>query len=459
MRVRFHEARDVFFQKVSEALVQGLFPTGQVVVIRDIWGRLSLALEDAPPEKAGDLTLAEMEKSLQAATGPYYGGEALLKADMFAPDLVFGSPDLRRCREHDRLYFLERVVVGADWQRSPLPDEHPKVPRATLHGIKGGVGRSTTLMAWARHLAERGEQVLVIDLDLESPGVSSGLMPPNAGADYGVVDWLVEDAVGNADEDLLRGMAAKSPLGEGTSGSIKLVPCGGRQEGKELEYLAKLSRVYQDLGPREQDGKPPRSMQFADRLAYLIDELERAHEPTVVLIDSRAGIHDLAAITITRLRATAFLFLIGTQQTYDGYRLLFSQWQGTAVGEEVRKRLQVVASQVPKLGRDEFLKQFQLDSWNLFADTLYDPQNSEDSSKTPTPFHFDLRNPAGPHSPLITLWSDAVQQWSPIGAPDSIGASDKSYNLPSDVKTPLLNFLERATELVFTPPERDDESP
>lgn len=458
MSLRFHEARYEFFKQVSKALDLGLFPRGKVVVIRDIWGRLSLALEHKQPkpqkEQGDALTLCELEQRLKAAVGPYYGGEALFGADMFAPEHVFLSPDLHPCPEHVRLYFLERQVVGADWQREPITDMPPRVPRATLHGIKGGVGRSTALAAWARYLAEQGERVLIIDLDLESPGISSSLMSDDAGADFGVVDWFAEDAVENADDELLRRMAFVSPLGQGTPGEILLVPCGGRQAGTELEYLAKLSRVYQDLAPREQTDSLPRPMQFADRLAYMIDELERYHRPTVVLIDSRAGIHDIAAVTITRLCATAFLFLIGTKQTFDGYRLLFQQWQSTSIGEKVRQRLQVVAAQVPRVGRSEYLSRFQQDSWNLFSQTLYEQQNDGDKSETSRSFHYDIHDPAGPHSPPVIYWSDAVQQWNPLA-----NYPNGPYELPVDVKIALHNFLERATELVFSSSERDNECP
>ncbi len=164
-----------------------------------------------------------------------------------------------------------------------------------------------------------------------------------------------------------------------------------------------------------------------------------------MLIDSRAGVHDIAAVTITRLRATAFLFLIGTKQTFDGYRLLFQQWQSTSIGENVRQRLQVVASQVPKVGRSEYLAQFQLDAWKLFSETLYEPQTDADSSQSSRSFHYDLHDPAGPHSPPVIYWSDAVQQWNPLAYYPT-----GPYELPVDVKIALLDFLERATELVFS---------
>ena len=65
--------------------------------------------------------------------------------------------------------------------------------------IKGGVGRSTALAATAWSLAQEGKRVLVLDLDLESPGLSSALLPSERQPMYGIIDWLIEDLVDNGD--------------------------------------------------------------------------------------------------------------------------------------------------------------------------------------------------------------------------------------------------------------------
>ncbi len=52
-------------------------------------------------------------------------------------------------------------------------------PRLVFHGIKGGVGRSTAIAMLAYHLAKKGKNVLLIDFDLESPGLSGLMLPPD----------------------------------------------------------------------------------------------------------------------------------------------------------------------------------------------------------------------------------------------------------------------------------------
>ena len=102
--------------------------------------------------------------------------------------------------------------LGRDWIPRDSGGEKNNLPTIAFFGAKGGVGRSTALSVVARRLAEKGERVMVLDLDLESPGVSSLLLPLEARTRFGVVDWLVESGVGQADGDLLLAMSDE-PIG------------------------------------------------------------------------------------------------------------------------------------------------------------------------------------------------------------------------------------------------------
>lgn len=425
MTVRFDDALKGYLEVTRAALVSELAQARKVILVRDLRGRLRLVVGNG---FASAGAASALQKRLDEAAGPFSGGAPLAESDLLVPSALFESPDLREIDGCPGLWLLERTVMGADWTRTPLPNQSPTPPRATMFGIKGGVGRSTALCAWARHLAGLGKRVLVIDLDLESPGVSSTLLPDSAMADFGVVDWFVEDAVGNVDETLIRLMAAQSPLSGGTSGNIWVVPCGGSQ-GADA-YMAKLARTYQDLA------QPLGGVQtFADRLGKMLDALEAAHGPDVVLLDSRAGLHDLAAVTMARLDATVFLFAVGTRQTWNAYRLLLSQWTGTAVGVEVRERLKMVAAQIPEEGREDYLRRFELDSYDLLRDTMYEPSNLGEVGA----FSFDVKDTQAPHYPLPVYWSRPLQDWNPLAQVVSAQQLDAA----------LGDFLRGATDLVL----------
>lgn len=420
MTIRFDQALSDSLNVVRRRLDLAKMGAIKAVLLRDLFGRIHLAFSDPPDPSLVDALQVE----LGTCAGPFWSGHVLTGSTMIAPQAIFDSTDL--VEVGSGLWLLERTVTGAEWGRAPLQNRAPQPPRATLYGLKGGVGRSSALCAWAAHLARLGKRVLVVDLDLESPGVSSLLLPAEASPDFGVVDWFVEDAVGNADEELLLQMVAQSPVAPDATGRILVAPCSG---AAAHDYLPKLARAYVDL-----PGPEPRP--FADRLAELIDRLEESYQPDVVLLDSRAGLHDLAAIATTRLGAMTFLFAAGSRQTWDGYRILLRSWAAVPdVAREVRERVRVVAAQIPETEREPYLERLRQSSYDVFADTLYEEAGADDVDA----FNFDVTASDAPHDPLKIYWSRALQDWDPATETVTVDQLKASFS----------DFLERATQLVL----------
>ena len=143
--------------------------------VRDVDGRLTfLLLAPADPE---------MVRSLDAETRHALGSYAAVPAVAAAADLLdpsladdsavqelvdVAAPGSRP--EWRRVAVVDRRIVGQDWAigwHAPLPGVPPVL---AFHSIKGGVGRSSAVAVLAAHQAERGRNVLVVDLDLEAPG-------------------------------------------------------------------------------------------------------------------------------------------------------------------------------------------------------------------------------------------------------------------------------------------------
>jgi hypothetical protein len=398
MTVRFDEALD---RAIDFAREHRADLGGEIVIVRDLVGRIRFALGGEPKDSS------KLSGELHALLGAFSPGASqvfLVRSEMLAPEAVFAAPELRHLEEGIRL--LERWVIGADWLRAPLPRRSEHAQRLTFFGIKGGVGRSTALVAVARHLAERGDRVLVIDLDLESPGVTATLLPEGARPSFGVVDWFVEGDVGQADEELLRDLVATSPLAAGTPGEIRVVPAGG-SVGAE-SYVSKLARVYVS---------PAGGGDLATRLARLLDVLEAQERPDWVLLDSRAGIHDLAAIAVTRLGAISLLFAVDTRQTWLAYRYLFATWKKDPdLVRRFRDDLRVVAAQVPETDRGPYLERLRDHANSMFTDYLYDDAASDDDEA----FNFDVSDPDAPHSPLPIYWRRELQDWDPTREPPTV---------------------------------------
>lgn len=403
---------------------QGKSLAEEVTLVRDLRGRIRAVL---PSKSACVEQLTAFESSLSLSLGAYgFGsGRAVLFADELGEsESLFNERRLLSDQDGLRIYLLDRQIIGQDWMRNTLSRKTSN-PRVTFYGIKGGVGRSTALVNWAWHLAGQGKKVLVFDLDLESPGVSSSLLPSSYLPDYGIVDWFVEDGVGQSTV-VESEMLGTSPLAQGLVGEIKVVPAYGSKTG---DYLPKLARCYSEFSGTN-------SVSWAERLQKMVEQFEEMENPDVVILDSRAGLHDIAAVLATRMDADTLLFSVDTPQTWMGYSLLFKHWHNHPQVQSFRERLQIVASMVPETGRDDYLQSFKEHAWDLFREHLYDQAGPEDINA----FSFDLDDEAAPHGPVPIFWHRALLEFNPVdGGIDTKTATEA-----------LGTFFEQADRLLET---------
>lgn len=420
--VRFNEA----LRHAAEIANSLTAPEGiEVRVIRDVYGRLRFAVnaeKSAFPEAARNQLEATSLK-MGAFNAP---GGVLLRDDFSDPDALFGHEDWHQTvvpgPESDEgvvapelaINLLDRQITGQDWLHTASEAEAAGAPRIVFYGIKGGVGRSTTLAMLAYRLARDGKRVLLIDFDLESPGLSGLLLPPERMAAFGLVDWFVEDAVGQG-EGVLQDIVSDSPLADNTTGAIRVVATLGQGE---TAYLAKLARVYADIP------SPQGPERFASRMRRVVNELEAREQPDVVLIDSRAGLHDLAAISIAGLATVALLFATDAAQNWQGYQQLFQHWQRRPeVLRHVRERLAIVQALFPESDQQARAARFLQHAYDLFANTMYD--QIEPGAETPLDaFTFGLGDEAAPHFPLRVRWSQRLQEFDPLLSVERGGVGD-----------------------------------
>ena len=324
------------------------------------------------------------------------------------------SGDAEKIDDERDIYLVERLLTTRDWWVAG-PSTTAAVPRIALFAIKGGVGRSTTAAILARHLASKGQQVLLVDLDLESPGLSAALLDTEL-PDFGVTDWLVEDLVEQGD-DIVRRMAGLPTWARDLDGHVHVVPAHGREPGN---YLAKLGRAYM-YGPEP----------WTSRLDRMLESLQTALSPTVVVMESRSGLHDAAAAAVTHLNAHVLLFGTDSDSTWLDYDILFRHWRDHDLAEAVRHRLSVVSSLTPETQTVSYLQRFRENAWDLFRDNLYDDVSS-DCQAADDAFSFDRDDDDAPHSPWPIHWTRGL----------AAGASLRDIeSLPIDVS--YSHFLER----------------
>lgn len=372
--------------------------TQELVLIRDLQGKVRVLLpgrrEDYSEHEA---SLDDFRRQLAAALGAY--GFPVKSDLLFEGELAaeIDRQELRLLHPGDpRVELLDRQIIGQDWLRSPLR-RATRNPRFTFYGVKGGVGRSTAVVLWGWRLAKQGKKVLAFDLDLESPGMSATVLPAQQLPDYGAIDWFVEEAVGQ-EKHIESAMVCSSPLTRDLSGELRVVPAYGRETG---DYLPKLARSYAEVSGQQ-------VLPWTERVQRLVETFEARESPDVVLLDSRAGLHDVAAVLVTRLDAEAFLFAVDSAQTWKAYSFLFRHWVLHPQLDEFRRRLQIVAGMVPETERDRYLESFREHSRDLFRESLYD-----DLTAVPDGYSFDLHDEDAPHYPLIVFWHRALQEFDP----------------------------------------------
>jgi len=438
--VLFDQAPEVVRQIVRELRdeLQGL---QRITAIRDLFGRLRFLVDCRPPAGdplAGALDLLANRTHQRLGARAYPPVRALLFADEIALEPPFaqgllldeGPPEVR---------LVDSQVTGQLWTPSAEPAPSPEgARRISFFSLKGGVGRSTAVAITAWSLARSGRRVLVVDLDLEAPGVSSLLVPREQQPGCGIVDWFVEDAVGQG-EEVLGSLLAAAPLSRDLPGEIRVVPSHGQVPG---DYLAKLGRCYLDLPAR--NGLPHET--WDRRLVRLVERLEEFEQPDVVLFDVRAGLSDLSSVAVTALGADVLLFALDTDQTWVAYGLLFEHWRRSDAIRSLRERLQIVAALVPETERSAYLERLRQHAWDLFTEQAYDLlEPNRDESLEPAPFSFDLQDDAAPHAPLPISWNRGLDTLGNLHTVDE-----------TLVQAAFGAFLERIRALLSPP---DQESP
>lgn len=389
---------DQILPKVAAILgdhVDALRDVGPILVNRDLNGRVRLVVSEDCRSNADTVQLLhDIAKRIHDDLGVHaYPPE---RAVLYEPDVSAVAENvptysLERAdgTELPGLRVVDRLVTESNWTLiSPVAS---RASRVVFFSIKGGVGRSTALAATAWSLAQEGKRVLVLDMDLESPGLSSALLPSDRRPQFGIADWLVEDLVGNGDT-VIANMWATSTLAR--DGEIWVVPAHGRDPG---EYVSKLGRVW--MATAQPDGT---RHNWSQRLQRLIEKLEDLHQPDVVLIDSRAGIDEVASSCVTDLGAgLILLFAIDGEQTWSGYSILFEHWRKSGVAEEMRKRLQLVGAMIPDVDSAAYFDGLRERGCDVFTELYDEIPAGDDMGQW---WSFDEHDEGAPHYPWAIKW-------------------------------------------------------
>lgn len=309
------------------------------VVIRDINGQLGIIV----PTELGETDKEKLTDALISNLGSYARPYALV-TDISGFDasslLSEGQNQPSVAVDGQSIHVLDRRVVGMDWLKAPAVSLSGAIPLIVFASIKGGVGRSTALCVAAAHLSRRGQRVLAIDFDLEAPGIGSMLLKRNELPQFGSLDFMVESQVGGFKAMCVEDLIGSSYLGS-AGARVDVIPAIG---SVTLEYpqnaLGKIARAYLEMQP---DDEGP-LITLGDKLNRLVQLCIATGRYDVILVDSRAGLHESTAASMLALGGEVLLFGTNQPQTFQGYTLLFSHLAQFAVDpiDDWRERLNFV---------------------------------------------------------------------------------------------------------------------
>ncbi len=374
-------------------------------ILRDIYGRLSFITPRPYDARHENLQLAAAQ-----ALGAWAGSNAQLIISLSDDEAGFqdllkepsigvsvaGQPEVR---------MIDRRLAGDDWLMRPSPlVANPR--RLIFYSVKGGVGRSTALAVTAAAFAAQGLNVLVIDLDLEAPGLGSLLLRPEDMPKFGVIDWFAAVAAGADAESLIPDMTGPSPFTSARA-VVDVVPATGRNPGA---YLSKLARAYTPGSA----GKQFLGATFPKKADALLTQLASRQRYDIILIDARAGLHETSGGLVLGLGARALLFGVDTFQTFDDFRLLFSAFSQafdpTTHGADLRIAFKMVHAKAPRDEKDR--RRFRERSWEIWSNSLYDDIDPSMESSA-NAFVFDLGDEDAPHYPLEIIGDESYARFDP----------------------------------------------
>jgi hypothetical protein len=194
----------------------------------------------------------------------------------------------------------------------------------TFYSFKGGVGRTTLLVNVANVLADRGERVLIWDLDLEAPGVHHfpGLQPPEQVWQSGFLEWLgdtprcptADPTPAWPSEPWLNMLGERVYAARGEHrGTIFVLPALGSLTDLGQRYAAvdwnTLFVEYPEHG--------------LHLLCRARDALIARFEPTFLFIDSRTGVSDLGGFVTRYLPDCTVLVGNYSAQSTEGLRSVY----------------------------------------------------------------------------------------------------------------------------------------
>ena len=207
----------------------------------------------------------------------------------------------------------------------------------TFYSFKGGVGRTMALVNCAAELAKRGRRVLIVDFDLEAPGIHTYRPFHGAQEHAGIVDYVTQYITTRKAPDVREFIFE----GEFNGSSLSCMSAGVL----DSNYAWKLNSIDWRRLYEEYQGY------------ILFEDMKRQWEKhgfDYVLIDSRTGHTDVGGICTRQLPNAAVMLFFPNDQNVNGLKQVTADIRSEAKGPSRKDiKLHFCPSNVPDLDDEE----------------------------------------------------------------------------------------------------------
>ncbi len=204
----------------------------------------------------------------------------------------------------------------------------------TFYSYKGGVGRTLAAANFAVYLASLGQRTVLLDFDLEAPGLDSKFTNFDLPKGHrGILDYVVEYQITGSDPGSIAPLCIKVPAESAllNAAPIWLLPAGDYLSG---EYSRKLSVLnWHQLFSEQGNG----IAFFQSLLARIAQELE----PEFLIVDSRTGISEISGLCTQQLADEVVMLSSMAAESIKVSRHIATAIRSSAIARELGKSIDV----------------------------------------------------------------------------------------------------------------------